>query len=237
MRKILFAILITAMCGQVQAQKKPAPNLGSRAGDHLMIQLAYDHWLGMPDSIKDHKKGLSRGANVYVMLDRPFKGNPKLSVGLGLGVSTSNVFFKRMEVDITANSPTLPFVNLDTLPHFKKYKLATTYLEVPLELRFMSKPADPNRSVKVALGVKIGTMLKAQTKGKELRDKDGNAVNNYIEKQSNKSYFNTTRVSGTFRAGYGIFGVFTAYSFTSLFKDGVAAEINPLQIGLTITGL
>lgn len=213
------------------------PNLGSRAADHVMIQLATDHWLGTPDSIDSHMKGLSRGANVYLMLDKPFKGNPKLSVGIGLGVSTSNIFFKKMAVNIISNSPTLPFTSLDTTSHFKKYKLATSYLEIPLELRFMSKPADPNHAVKVALGVKLATMLKAQTKGKELQDGPGNVVNDFIEKRSSKSYFNTTRVSGTFRAGYGIFGLFGSYSFTNLFKDGVAAEINPLQVGLTISGL
>ena len=213
------------------------PNLGNRAADHVMIQLATDHWLGTPDSIDNHMKGLSRGANIYLMLDRPFKGNPKLSVGIGLGVSTSNVFFKRMAVEIISNSPTLPFTSLDTTFHFKKYKLETSYLEIPLELRFMSKPADPNHAIKVALGVKLATMLKAQTKGKELRNGDGSTVENFIEKQSSKSYFNTTRVSGTARIGYGIFGLFGSYSFTNLFKDGVAAEIHPLQVGLTISGL
>ncbi|RYF85051.1 MAG: hypothetical protein EOO03_13885, partial [Chitinophagaceae bacterium] len=193
MRKILFAVAFLIAGSSAIAQKKKMPNLGNRAADHIMIQLATDHWLGAPDSISSHLKGLSRGANIYIMLDKPFKGNPKLSVGIGLGVSTSNMFFKRMEVDITSNSPTLPFINLDTLPHFKKYKLATTYLEIPLELRFMSKPADPNHAVKVALGVKLGTMLKAQTKAKELRNASGNAVNNYIEKQSTKSFFNSTR--------------------------------------------
>lgn len=237
MRKIVFAFLLVASASSVMAQKKNMPNLGNRAADHVMIQLATDHWLGTPDSIDSHMKGLSRGANIYLMLDKPFKGNPKLSVGIGLGVSTSNMFFKRMEVDITSTGQTLPFVNLDTAAHFKKYKLATTYLEIPLELRFMNKPADPNHAVKVALGVKLGTMLKAQTKGKELRNGAGNTVNNYTEKQSTKTFFNSTRVSGTFRAGYGIFGLFGSYSFTNLFKDGVAAEINPLQVGLTISGL
>ena len=236
MRKIslLFSLLVLISSASIAQNKLKLPN---RAADHFMIQLNSDNWLGAPDSISSHIKGLSRGANFYFMLDKPFKGTPKLSVGLGIGVSTSNMFFKRMDVDIISSAATLPFNNLDSAGHFKKYKLSTAYLEIPLELRFMSKPGNPNKSVKVAIGVKGGTLLKAQTKGKDLRNAAGDLVRSYTEKQSSKSFFNSTRISGTARFGYGIFSLNAAYSFTNLFKDGVAPDINTLQVGLTISGL
>ena len=236
MRKfsLLLSLLILISSASIAQNKLKLPN---RAADHFMIQLNSDHWMGAPDSIKSHINGLSRGANVYLMLDKPFKGSPKLSIALGLGISTSNMFFKRMDVDIVSNTPTLPFNSLDSLNNFKKYKLSTTYLEIPLEFRFMSKPENPNKSFKFALGVKGGTLLKAQTKGKTLRDPAGNLLRNYTEKQSSKSYFNSTRISGTARIGYGIFTLNGSYAFTNLFKDGVAPVVNTLQVGLTISGL
>lgn len=236
MRKfsLLLSLIIFASSASFAQNKIKLPN---RAADHFMLQLNSDHWIGAPDSISGHMKGLSRGANIYIMLDKPFKGTPKLSVALGVGISTSNMYFKRMDVGITSNSPTLPFTNLDSANNFKKYKLATTYLEIPLEFRFMSKPETPNKSIKVALGVKGGTLLKAQTKGKALRNSAGDLIRNYTEKESSKSFFNSTRISGTARIGYGIFTLSGSYAFTNLFKDAVAPEINTLQVGLTISGL
>ena len=69
--------------------------INNRPNDHLLIQISSDHWTGMTDSIKSHQKGLSRGFNAYFMLDKPFKSSPKYSIGFGLGISTSNIFFKR----------------------------------------------------------------------------------------------------------------------------------------------
>ena len=88
------------------------------------------------------------------MLDKPFKSSPKYSIGFGVGVSSSNIFFKGKNIDLKAISPLLPFTSVDSTNHFKKYKLATGYLEVPFEFRYSSKPLEPNKSFKAALGVK-----------------------------------------------------------------------------------
>jgi hypothetical protein len=228
----LFVLTTLASLAQDNVNKKL-----NRAADHFMFQVSYDTWLGVPDSIKSAQKGFNRGFNAYFMLDKPFKSNSNFSIGFGVGVSTSHVFFKKMELDIKSLESTLPFISKENDEYYKKYKLSTTHVEIPIELRFMDKPKTPNKSIKAALGVKIGTLLKAQTKGKELRDASGNTIVNYTHKESSKVYFNSTRISATGRIGYGIVSLFGSYSFNNLFKDGVAAEINPLQIGITISGL
>ena len=120
---------------------------------------------------------------------------------------------------------------------FKKYKVATTYLEVPLELRFSSKPNTPNKSIKAAIGVKAGLLLNAHTKGVTLQDKTDATINSYTEKITSKSYFNSNRISATARVGYGLFSVFGSYSLTGVFKDAVAADTKLLQFGISISGL
>src|SRR5687767_2840433 len=62
-------------------------NLSNRSGDHLVVQVGYDGWAGKPDSIRT--KSLSRGVNVYFMIDFPFKTDPRWSVAIGAGVSSS----------------------------------------------------------------------------------------------------------------------------------------------------
>ena len=67
-------------------------DLSHRANDHFMIQIGYDNWVGTPDTI--HIAGFNRSFNFYFMLDFPFKTDPRLSVGAGLGIGSSNIFFK-----------------------------------------------------------------------------------------------------------------------------------------------
>jgi hypothetical protein len=156
---------------------------------------------------------------------------------VGLGIATDNIYFSKTYVGIKDNTATLRFQNLSDTSHFKKYKLATAYLEAPLELRFRSNPADDAKSFKVAIGAKAGLLLNAHTKGKTLQDKGGNTITAYTLKENSKRYFNTNRISLTGRIGYGHFSLFTSYQLTPLFKEGVASTIRPMTIGLTISGL
>jgi Outer membrane protein beta-barrel domain len=240
MKKILLALVVICSVTAVRAQeKKPEKkyDFSSRTGDHLMLQVSTDHWLNVPDSIGNRIKGLSRGANLYFMLDKPFKGSPKMSVAFGLGVSTSNIYFKKTNVDIKSTGTRLPFSKLDTLNHFKKFKLATAYLEIPIELRFSSRPTENGKSLKFAIGAKVGTLLKAQTKGKTLQDRNDRTLNTYTQKESSKRFFNSTRLSATARIGFGMYSLFASYQINNLLKDGAGPEIKPLQIGITISGM
>jgi Outer membrane protein beta-barrel domain len=238
MKKILLVLITLCSVTFINAQqKKDKTDLTGRAGDHLVIQLSSDRWMGAPDSISSRTKGLSRGINVYLMMDKPFKSNPKLSAAFGVGVSTSSMFFKNTGIDVKAGGARLPFKNLDTLNHFKKFKLATAYLEIPVELRFSSKPENNSKSLKFAIGAKVGTLLNVHTKGKTLQDGNGKTINAYTEKESSKRFFNSTRISGTARIGYGIYSLFASYQINNLLKDGAGPDIRPLQIGLSIGGL
>jgi hypothetical protein len=191
----------------------------------------------MPDSISSHQKGLSRGFNAYVMLNKPFKNSPKMSLGIGLGISTSNIYFKKMNVDLKAAPGFLPFTPVDSANHFKKYKLASTFLEVPLEFRFTSRPAEPNKSFKAAIGLKAGTLLNVHTKGKTLLSSAGTTLNSYTEKENSKRFINGTHFMGTARVGYGVFSLFGSYQLNRFLKDGAGPAIKLYQIGLTISGL
>lgn len=241
MRKLVVILLaLTAAApsfSQENPQTKKPIELPNRAADHFMLQFALNSWQGAPDSIESHIGGFQRSANVYLMLDKPFKGNPRLSVAAGIGVGTSNIYFKKMMVDITASTPVMPFRAVDSTNNYKKYKLSTAFLEVPLELRYTQNPAMPNKTVKAAIGVKVGTLLNAHTKGKNLRNSAGTLISEKTVKEASKSYFNTTRVSATARVGYGNFTLFGAYALTGVFKDGVAPDIKTLQVGLTFSGL
>jgi hypothetical protein len=176
---------------------------------------------------------------MYFMLDKPFKTNAKYSVAFGLGIGSSNIFFNKTDVDIKSTSARLPFRQADSTENFKKYKVTNVYAEVPVEIRYYSNPENPNKSWKAALGLKVGTLLKTHTKGKNLLTKNGFSIYgpSYIEKESQKRFFNGTMLALTGRVGYGAVSLSAGYQITGVLKDGTGAPMNRLSVGLTISGL
>lgn len=239
MKKICWILTMALFTISANAQDKKdwKTDVLNKAGDHFMIQLSSDHWSGAPDSISSRMGGLSRGFNMALMMNKPFKSDPRWSVAFGLGISTSHIFFSKTNVGIDATTTNLPFTALDSANHFKKYKLATAFLEIPLELRFTMHPQKDKSTWKFAVGAKLGTLLDAHTKGKTLQDKSGNTVLSYKEKIARKSYFNSSRIALTARAGIGNFSLFGAYTLTKFLKDGAGPDIRPFQIGVCISGL
>lgn len=241
-----FSLTTTAFAQVDTGFSAPAPaptpkkwstlNLNNRANDHFMIQLSVDNWANKTDTMQ--LKGVSRGFNMYLMYDMPFKTNPQFSVAGGVGVSTSNIYFEETYIDIAGrNKNVLDFADVSDTTNFKKYKLTTAYLEVPLELRWLANPENSNRSWKIAIGGKIGTLISASTKGKTLESSSDQVVLNGTFKEKSKRFFNGTRMSATLRAGYGNFSLFGSYQLNNFIKEGSGPNIRPYQIGLTISGL
>lgn len=208
-------------------------DLSKRAADHFMMQLGFDGLAGKPDSIST--KGLGRHFNFYFMYDKPFKTDPHFSWAIGAGLGTSNIYFDNQLPNIGAVASRLGFPQY----YAKKIKLTTIFFEVPLEIRYYSNPENPNKSWKFAAGAKLGLLLKSYTKVKSPEDANGNPLydNSYILKQSDKKFFNSTKLGVTGRIGYGLFSVHGDFQITQLIKSGYGPGINPFAIGLTISGL
>ncbi len=209
--------------------------LANRSKDHLLIQVGFDGWSQIPDSI--NTGGLPRSFNMYFMFDFPFKTDPRFSVGAGLGIGSSNIFFNKQWVKIADNAPTLAFTEESQTDHFKKFKLVTTYLEVPVELRFALDPENTNKSWKFAVGAKVGLMLSAHTKGKTRQNSFGQTIGNYTRKDASKQYFNSTKLAATARISKGVFGVFAQYQVNTLIKAAYGPSVFPFSFGIQLSGL
>lgn len=246
MKKIVVLLLAISGTLLANAQKKETKtktdwskiDLSGRPADHFMIQYGGDTWLNRPDSVRTGN-GFSRHLNIYFMIDKPFKANKKMSLGLGAGLGTSNIFFNNTRVDIKSPAARLPFTNVDSADHFQKNKLTTIYLEIPLELRYYSNPENPAKSWKAAVGLKIGTLLKSYTKGKNYVNKNGQSIygTSYVEKQSSKRFINGTMLAATARIGYGILSLDAGYQLNTVLRDGVGPAMRKFSVGITISGL
>ena len=206
-------------------------DLSHRAQDHFMVQIGYNGWAGKPDTLS--QGGVPRSFNFYFMLDFPFKTDQRLSVGAGLGIGTNNMYFKNQPAPISV----LPQADASTANHFKKYKLVTTYLEIPLELRYALDPENMNKSWKFAVGTKLGVLLSSYAKGKDVENSSGSVADGSVYKVSSKSYFNGLELAGTARISRGVFGLFGQFQFTSLIKSAYSTPVYPFVIGFCFSGL
>jgi hypothetical protein len=214
-------------------------SIGERANDHFMFQVGYDGWVGAPDSIQ--LKGSGRHINVYIMLDKPFKTDPRWSVGLGVGIGSSSISFDKTYIDLkgSINPAQASFRDVSNQDHFKKYRLNTVWAEVPIELRHISNPLNSDKSFKWSIGVKVGTMISGYTRGKNLQNEDGQSLygEKYIQKEKDRKFLNNLRLAPTARIGIGNFTLYGAYQITSLFKEGQGPEARPYSVGLCLSGL
>jgi hypothetical protein len=242
MKKFLLLSVSCLVIGSLFAQETPETpkkkkpiNLAGRANDHVLVQFGYTGWNGVPDTI--NQGGFSHSFNAYFMFDFPIKTSPRLSIGIGAGVGSDHIKFEKTYLGIKDNSTTMHFTNQVDTSHFKRIKLATAYVEAPIELRYTSNPMNSDQSFKFALGIKVGALINAHSRYKDLQSESDALLNSYIMKESSKRFFNTTRLVAQARIGWGHFSVYGSYQLTALFKDGVAAVIRPYSIGLTLSGL
>jgi hypothetical protein len=207
-----------------------------KAADHFMVELGYDNWANTPDSI--HIQGFNRSFNFYFMYNFPFKSDVRWSVAAGIGIGSSNIYFHDQEVLVAAYSnQTLGFPDETGGNHFKKYKLVLTDLQVPIELRFAVDPTDMDHSWKIAVGAKVGLLLSAYTKGKDLVSGSGQTLGNYIEKESSKQFFNTPQFVPTLRVSKGVVGVFGQIQLNSPIKASAGPSVFPFSAGIVLSGL
>lgn len=229
-----LGILVNAQDTTQVKKKKAIIDLSNRANDHFMLQAGIAGWNGIPDTIS--KSGFSKSFNVYLMMDFPFKTNPHLSLAIGPGIGSDHIMFTKTNVGIKETAPAMHFTNVADTNNFKKTKLATVYLEAPIEFRYSDKPLT-GKGFKFAAGVKVGTLLNAHTRNSKYELKGGNSTADFVVKESSKKFFNRTRISATARLGYGNFSLFGSYQLTPLFKDGMGPVVKPFSIGITLSGL
>ncbi|HEV7779948.1 MAG TPA: outer membrane beta-barrel protein [Chitinophagaceae bacterium] len=237
MKKIIslsVCVLLSLSLLAQETKKKEIPDMSNRPNDHFLVQFGYLNWAGIPDTI--NTAGLAKTFNVYFMFDFPFKTNPKLSMAFGPGIASDHMLFTKTHVGIKDNTADINFTNVSDTNNFKKTKLATVYLEAPIEFRYSAHPETGN-GFKFAIGVKVGTLINAHTRNTKLQNKTGTTLNDYVMKEASKRFFNKQRLSAMGRIGMGHFTLFGSYQFTPLFKDGLGPEVRPYSIGLTLSGL
>ncbi|PUZ26727.1 Outer membrane protein beta-barrel domain-containing protein [Chitinophaga costaii] len=230
MRRIVFTLALIGCFFSAMAQDGVGATVAKKALTHshdfLLLQLSYDGWSGLPAGVKT---GFNRGFNAYFMYDVPLQHH--LSVAPGIGFGTSGIYLKDYRLDNSTS-------NVNTVPSFSssdnngRFKIATTYLDIPVELRYRQNEENANKGFKAAIGIKAGYLLNAHTK-------EQLSVNNsrVIEKESSRRYFNNFRFAATARISLGNIGLFGTYNLNPIFKNTSQIDISAYSIGICLSGL
>ncbi len=232
-----YCLAILALCtlptsilvAQEKSEKAQA-EIQKPSRDFVMLQFTHNSWENKPDSVQI--KGIGRGFSGYLNYDFPISKS-NFSFAAGIGINVSNIYFKDQELVFTDTGVAGQQVRF--IPEsidYKRYKLTTTYLEAPFELRYFGNKANRNRGFKAAVGLKVGTIVGAHTKGRYTVE--GQKM---TEKVNTRRYFETWNFAGTARIGWGNISIVGNYNITNLFKENEGPAVVPYSIGICLSGL
>ncbi len=146
----------------------------------------------------------------------------KNHVGFEYGLTLSWQQY-RFANDFRILEDTIPFTVVDDGTEYRKNKLKTTFLEVPLMLTISP---GKRKFFYISGGVYGGVLLGARQK---LKTDDGDKFR--IRDDFNLNSFRSGIIG---RIGFGPFALYGQLALTDLFKDGQGPELTPFNIGISI---
>lgn len=176
--------------------------------------------LNLPAELDDFDQnyGGSLNFNLHAIRHRLPIVKDKVGIEYGLTLSWKQYKFAN---DFQIAEDTIPFTIVDDGTKYKKNKLKTTFLEVPLMLTITGR-----RNFYISGGVYGGVLLGAKQK---LKDENGNKLK--IKDDFNLNKF---RYGVVGRVGFGPFAVYAQLAMNGLFKSGQGPELTPFNVGISI---
>lgn len=234
---ILFAST-TTLFAQKKEQSEEIKKIIRTNQERFVFEVTHDRALG--DGAPKIAP-LSRGANVYYMKNIPL-GESRFSVNPGLGIANRQLYMK----NVYEFNPQTQVVTLNEAPsalNLNSSKLNFTYFEIPIELKYASKPNKRGHSFKVGTGFRAGYLLASKFKykgqvyaGDKFKNQSGSDLV-YTEKLKVKKLENLVkyRVAPSFRIGYGSVNLFGLYHVNSDFEINKGPKMNGYSIGVSIS--
>jgi hypothetical protein len=238
-----FLILATGLSGQIVGLPKDSSKTKDKIAkqDYIILNFNWNAWLNGGDKVD--VSPFSRGFEIALMYDQPLGKSP-FALGFGLGLSTENIFTNAL---LRSKNDSVDWVSIDktinpdntTNREWDRYKLGTTILELPLEVRFRLNPKKRN-TFKVTAGFKLGYVVHSKEKyvgPNYLYDKDGQQSNldqTLSMKTEDLFGINRLRYSVYGRIGYGRFALNFQYGLQPFFESGKGADnVIPIQAGFS----
>jgi hypothetical protein len=217
---ILAGFLVTPSYGQTDSVR--TKRVEDRYDDKLIIEITNDTWLDLPEGVE--MKTPSLGFKGHFYSDYTFGLESNFSFAWGFGISAdnyhSNAEFRQEEFEdgTTGDQVLTPF---DEDYEYEKNKHTATYLEVPIELRYIGKGRSAFR---LAVGFRIGYLLSDKQKIIDPRGK---------RKFYDYEHVSTWRYGLNARIGVGKIGITGFYSLVPFIEEGKGTQIIPISVGIS----
>lgn len=238
-RILLMAFVLGAMTLSAQTPKttlEKAKNYLNKKQDRIVVNFNFENVFHQQTS-GFKTKWSSRGLDIYFMYDMPIKKS-FVSFAPGIGFSTSNIYHNSaFNIDSTSGRVYFTPYSADVIKStFKNIKFTTNYIDIPLELRFRTKPLAFDMRFKVAIGIKFGIRIEAYTKERRNDLTYDNSYQKYVERGF-KNQVQAYRFGPTLRIGYGPVNLNFYYNALNQFKNGKGPDMHQFSAGISINGL
>ncbi|HKL39089.1 MAG TPA: porin family protein [Cryomorphaceae bacterium] len=222
-KQLLIALMVGLFCLSAKAQSDTIVRVEDRYDDKLILEFTNDMWLDLPEGVE--LRPVSIGFKGHFYSDYTFGRRSNVSFAWGVGISADNVHSNAALVQeenddgTTGDQILTPF---DDDYEYEKNKHTTTYLELPLELRFIAKGRNAFR---FAVGFRVGYLLTDKQKIIDSRGK---------RKIYDFEHVTTFRYGVNARIGVGKIALTGFYSLTPLIEEGKGTQVIPISLGIAI---
>lgn len=196
----------------------------------FMLDLGFNTYLSdgsfnLPSELNDFDLHYARSVNVNLHIFRQRIGlvGNHLNFMYGLEVAWNNYHF---ENDITLLHDVDEVTLVNSGVDFKKNKLATSFLQMPVLFNIETNPNKPGKSFRISAGGYGGLLLGARTKQK--------SSENGKVKIKDDFNLNKFRYGVIGQVGIGPINFYVDYALNNLFKDNAGPELRPISIGFTL---
>ena len=194
------------------------------------ISVGYDLYtsifLDMPTGIKT--RTINQGANVFLMYNH-MPSNNGFSFAGGVGITSENLYLKDAYVpNVKADS--ISFVNVPFGVKVNRSKLNVTYIDLPLEMRYVTKS-----KMRFTLGMKFGFLIDSKTMYKgDAIDPEGNKLGYGTHvKYKTVNQLESVRYGVQARVGWKWVHLYGYYSLNKMFKADKGPQMYPISVGVT----
>lgn len=218
------------------SQEITEPDSTKMPNDQIICNLLTNTLLNTPKDMK--LMPVSVGVEVYGMT--PIIGKKSsFSIAIGCGIGANN--YHNNCIPYNSINNTYPY-NVDSIYfsqipgdyEYIKNKLTTAYVDIPLEIRYRTKPNLKNRNFKVAIGGKFGYMISSyiKYKGEDFRALSSKTVK---FKEYNIDNLYDFRYGAFLRVGYGKINFIINYTLSPLFEKDKGPDMIPVSFGFSFT--
>ena len=191
--------------------------------DQFYLGLSYNLLLNRPDGLS--QGNLSYGLQLGFIRDMPLNTSRTVALGIGLGYGVNSYYSNLRAIEVGDD---FEYFLLEDSGSYKRNKIETHIIEVPLQLRWRSSDPESYRFWRIYGGVKLGYVVASRSK--------------FVSRDLKDSFFNSDvenfQYGLTLNIGYHTFNLHAYYGLNALFADGVQdvdgrpLEMVPLRLGL-----